>query len=611
MRPKPSQAMAVGAQDYLVKDLMDARLLDHSLRHSIERNRLVVQHARSAHQSEVDRSAAVTASETSDDRRHWLEACAELTQRLFAGDSDRPLDLVLRYALEGTRADLAALTLAVGDEVLRVEAAIGVGASELIGSIGDRQSSLAGKVVRLGLPVMVDDYRQEPEGAGSLLGSFAVVPLLAGDRAVGTLTVARLAGGPLFSKSDVAQLADYANYAGLALELDHARAEEARELEAEREESHRLDSLGQLAGGVAHDFNNLLGVILNYTALIALSVTDPSILADLGEVRAAAERGAALTRQLLTFARRDIANPEPVDVTEIIRSVASMLGRTLGEQVVLELDLSSSPMVVLADRHQLEQILVNLALNARDAMPDGGVLTILAQPVEPEGDEVLLQVRDTGTGMTPDVIARAFEPFFTTKARGHGTGLGLATVHGIVHQNNGEVTIKSVIGQGTAVSVVLPTTKRSAPLAAITTQSLGGNERILLVEDEAPLRVATARLLASKGYEVLVAGDGVEALEVLDRAETPDRCRRHRPRHAPHGRQRAGPVARRPRCHPSRHHAQRLRLGRSRVERTGAGQARLGGAAAGGATRSLRCLRPRWSRWPLKRQLPPVHRSVC
>jgi CheY-like chemotaxis protein len=132
---------------------------------------------------------------------------------------------------------------------------------------------------------------------------------------------------------------------------------------------------------------------------------------------------------------------------------------------------------------------------------------------------VLLQVRDTGTGMTPAVIARAFEPFFTTKARGHGTGLGLATVHGIVHQNNGEVTIKSIIGQGTAVLVVLPTTKRSAPLAAITTKSLGGNERILLVEDEAPLRVATARLLASKGYQVLVAGDGVEALEVLDRAD--------------------------------------------------------------------------------------------
>jgi two-component system cell cycle sensor histidine kinase/response regulator CckA len=130
-------------------------------------------------------------------------------------------------------------------------------------------------------------------------------------------------------------------------------------------------------------FNNLLGVILNYTALIALSVTDPSILVDLGEVRVAAERGAALTRQLLTFARRDIANPEPVDVTEIIRSVASMLGRTLGEQVVLELDLSNSPMVVLADRHQLEQILVNLALNARDAMPDGGVLTILPSRLNP------------------------------------------------------------------------------------------------------------------------------------------------------------------------------------------------------------------------------------
>jgi DNA-binding NarL/FixJ family response regulator len=277
------QAMAVGAQDYLVKGRVDARLLDHSLRHSIERNRLVVQHARSAERSEVERSAAVDASVTSEDSRHWLEASAELTQRLFAGDTDRPLDL--RYALQGTGADLATLTLPAGDEQLRVEAAIGVGAAEEISRMSDRRTSLAGQVMLAGAPIMVTDYRQLSEGACSQFAALAVVPLLAGERVLGALTVARVVAGLPFSESDIGQLAGYANYAGLAMELDRARADQLRALEAEREESHRLDSLGQLAGGVAHDFNNLLGVIMNYTALLVLQVDEPTTLADLAVSR--------------------------------------------------------------------------------------------------------------------------------------------------------------------------------------------------------------------------------------------------------------------------------------------------------------------------------------
>jgi DNA-binding NarL/FixJ family response regulator len=200
-----------------------------------------------------------------------------------------------------------------------------------------------------------------------------------------------------------------------------------------------------------------------------------------------------------------------------------MLERTLGEQIQLELALTLEPMIVLADRHQLEQILVNLALNARDAMPDGGTLTIAAtRAIAATPPSVVIEVRDTGVGMAPEVIGRAFEPFFTTKARGHGTGLGLATVHGIVLQNNGEVAIHSVIGSGTAITVRLPTTEQAPvediPIAALT---LGGTERILLVEDEAALRVATARLLVGRGYEVLVACDGLEALEVLAHAVAP------------------------------------------------------------------------------------------
>ncbi|HEV3497712.1 MAG TPA: PAS domain S-box protein, partial [Actinomycetes bacterium] len=184
-----------------------------------------------------------------------------------------------------------------------------------------------------------------------------------------------------------------------------------RAVEAQAEQSHRLESLGQLAGGVAHDFNNLLGVILNFSTLLARRISDPSLAADVGEIQAAAERAAGLTRQLLTFARRDASHPEAVEVSHVVRGVASMLDRTLGEHIHLELDLGAEPIVAVADRHQLEQIVLNLAVNARDAMPHGGRLTI-AMEARPDGSrrEVVLRVTDTGHGMPPEVVARAFEP---------------------------------------------------------------------------------------------------------------------------------------------------------------------------------------------------------
>jgi PAS domain S-box-containing protein len=300
------------------------------------------------------------------------------------------------------------------------------------------------------------------------------------------------------------------------MEMEAERRRQA--LDAQRDRGHRLESLGGLAGGIAHDFNNLLGVILNFTTLISRRVDDPTVADDLGEIKAAAERGATLTRQLLAFARQEVANPVPVEVNGIIRSAASMLQRTLGEDVDLRLDLAPGPMVALADPNQLEQIILNLAINSRDAMPGGGRLTIATARSSTAASEVVLRVVDSGQGMTPDVVKRAFEPFFTTKERGRGTGLGLATVYGAVRQNGGEVSIDSAVGQGTTVTVVLRgaegmASESTGPVAAVT----GGRERILLVEDEPTLRAGTARLLAHYGYEVLVANDGLEALEVLDR----------------------------------------------------------------------------------------------
>jgi len=275
-----------------------------------------------------------------------------------------------------------------------------------------------------------------------------------------------------------------------------------------------------LAGGVAHDFNNLLGVILNYRTLIARRVTDEQVLADLLEIRAAAERAAALTRQLLTFARRDSATPEPLDLNAVVRGVGSMLVRTIGEQVDLRLELDDSkPLVVVADRHLLEQVVLNLAFNSRDAMPTGGVLTI-ATSLSPSG--INLRVTDTGSGMDADVARRAFEPFFTTKPRGQGTGLGLATVYGIVQQSHGDVTIDSTVGEGTTITVVLQGAGGVEPADhASATTAVGGSERILLVEDEAALRVGTSRVLAQNGYEVVVACDGVEALEMIEQMPVP------------------------------------------------------------------------------------------
>lgn len=306
------------------------------------------------------------------------------------------------------------------------------------------------------------------------------------------------------------------------IDLENERRELS--LEAQREQSHRLESLGQLAGGVAHDFNNLLGVILNYATLISRSIDDPAVEADLREIRAAAERGAALTRQLLTFARRDVVNAEPVEMTDVIHGVASMLVRTLGEHIALDLQLAEPPTVTVADRHQLEQILLNLAINARDAMPEGGVLSIFSEVGpgrgDPAGKDVIVRVVDTGTGMPPEVMARAFEPFFTTKDRSQGSGLGLATVYGIARRSGGDVTLESTLDVGTTVTIRLPMTSEAvASSGQDLSHPLGGHERILLVEDEEPLRAGTARLLRSYGYDLLVACNGAEALEVFERAE--------------------------------------------------------------------------------------------
>ncbi len=325
-----------------------------------------------------------------------------------------------------------------------------------------------------------------------------------------------------------------------------AEAERER-AEARLAQAHRLESLGQLAGGVAHDFNNLLGVILNYATFVeevvqegATGETAPSRMeaarGDVEQIRRAAERATELTHQLLAFGRREVVRPRPLDLNEVVRGLEPLLTRTLGEHVELVVHLEDEPWSVLADPGQIEQVLVNLAVNARDAMPAGGRLTIdttntgvdddysAQRPGLETGPHVRLRVSDTGAGMPAEVVRHAFEPFFTTKPKGEGTGLGLATVYGIVTQAGGHVQIYSEPGVGTTISVLLAATDQVAvnePTMVRHPQVQGGGELVLVVEDEDAMREVTRRILARHSYQVVTASCGPEAIEMVQQGLLP------------------------------------------------------------------------------------------
>jgi PAS domain S-box-containing protein len=304
--------------------------------------------------------------------------------------------------------------------------------------------------------------------------------------------------------------------------LNSRNVTERKRLEAELRQSQRLESVGQLAGGIAHDFNNFLSVIRGYARFIVEALPeDASLRADAEEIEKAAERAARLTNQLLVFSRREVVQHTVVDVADVLGGVTSLLARTLGEDVALHTDVARPLYRVEADPTQIEQVLVNLAVNARDAMRSGGELHIgLSNDDRGAGGRwVRLTVRDTGTGMSREVEERAFEPFFSTKPKGEGTGLGLATVYGIVTQAGGTVEIQSTPGAGTTVEVLLPAT--NAPSTSQTIPELGqspgaAGETILVVEDEAAVRKLTCRILTREGYRVLEAPDGANALTTWD-----------------------------------------------------------------------------------------------
>jgi len=353
-----------------------------------------------------------------------------------------------------------------------------------------------------------------------------VAPLLFEDRLLGFLTVRSREVGI----DDIPAVQVFANEIAAAWKRAHLVEELRRslqDLERTQEQliqSQKMEAVGRLAGGVAHDFNNQLTAIMGYADILQAGLAEgDSRRAEIGQILRAARRAAELTRQLLAFSRRQVLRPRVVDLNELVREMRGMLERLIGENIRLHTRCAEGPVRVRADPAQLEQVIMNLAVNARDAMPDGGLLEIStetepARAGQPGGPSHVLSVTDTGIGMSQEVLSRLFEPFFTTKEPGRGTGLGLSTAYGTVKQSGGHITCRSAPGKGTTFVIRLPATDE-APGEAERVHDVvvaPGKEKILIVEDETQVRELVRRILGNAGYAVLTASSGEEGSELLN-----------------------------------------------------------------------------------------------
>lgn len=332
------------------------------------------------------------------------------------------------------------------------------------------------------------------------------------------------------SRSNILHVRQYSKY-GFIIELD--RTDPDREIELKFAETQKLQAMGQLAGGVAHDFNNLLTAINGFSELLLQrhGPGDPSF-ADIMQIRQNANRAASLVRQLLAFSRRQTLQPKALDITTALSELSHLLNRLLGEKIKLNIEHGRDIGKVWADPVQFDQVIINLAVNARDAMPKGGNLNIATANISvfntidhngeyiPPGEYIMIRVGDTGTGIAQENIQRIFEPFFTTKEVGAGTGLGLAMVHGFVRQSGGYIGVESIINNGTSFFIYLPLYKEQPPAPNLDkkphiNQDLTGSAKILLVEDEESVRKVSSRALKAKGYEVTEAENGEAAVNIL------------------------------------------------------------------------------------------------
>ena len=337
-------------------------------------------------------------------------------------------------------------------------------------------------------------------------------------RADGAVTERRMPDG------GVLHISDHRTLSGGTISLG-VDVTERLKIEQRLREVQRMEAIGQLTGGLAHDLNNYLAVVMGNLDLLAESgPDDPETPKLIAGALTGAQRGAELTRSLLAFSRRQPLSPRVLDVGERVEEIARLLKRTIGEKIVLDVQVAPALWPVEIDAAQLDSAIVNLANNARDATPDGGTLTVTVRNAVPDmadhppGDHVLIEVIDTGLGMDEATQARAFEPFFSTKGAGHGTGLGLSMVHGFVHQSGGTIRLASAKGKGTTVQLFLPRTRRAAgPPEPMDGRPLpGGTENIVVVEDNAEVRAMVAAQVRSLGYRVVEAESGDAALALLE-----------------------------------------------------------------------------------------------
>ncbi len=401
---------------------------------------------------------------------------------------------------------------------------------------------LMSKVVERRQAIRTPDYRAacrveavEPVKASLALPHWLGVPMIAGDEVVGVLAL-RDASRP-FTESDERLLTNIAGLAALAVSSARLYAETTRaydELSRTQDQlaqAQKMEAIGRLAGGIAHDFNNLLTVIKGRSQLVLHRLrSDDPLRRQIMLIEETSERAASLTRQLLAFSRKQVLEPRVLDLNAVVEGIEKMLRRLIGEDVELRTEPASALSAIRADPGQLEQVIVNLVVNARDAMPRGGTLTIETANVErtaadrpvdvPAGAYVRLSVTDTGVGMTLMTQTRLFEPFFTTKEVGKGTGLGLATVYGIIKQSGGGIAVRSEPGVGTRFDIFLPRVDEAIEAATpgrLLADAPGGAETVLLVEDEGSVRDLAREILETRGYTVLEARDGAQALGIAER----------------------------------------------------------------------------------------------
>ncbi len=469
-------------------------------------------------------------------RARYGEHLAQLGR--MAVDSRDPqllLDHVPAIAAEALQVEVSMVFLLEPDrQHFRVASAVGYVEGETVGSlVANRPDTYQGFVLSEGLPVIVDDYRSERRFEVPLayveagLASGLAVPLTDRGKIVGALT-ARSREANRFGDDERRFLETLANL--LATSLQRAESEEALN------HAQRLESVGQLTGGIAHDFNNLLTVIQGSLQVLEQlpSLTDDAWGKHLVDAATrATKRGAELTSKLLAFSRRQVLQPNSVDMSLLLNSLADMLRRTVDQRIRINVEVAQACPSVLADPGQLESALLNIAINARDAMPDGGTLSFRAEPCAalpreirnesdapsaPDDGFLAISITDTGAGMPDEVKERAFEPFFTTKEAGRGTGLGLSTVYGFVKQSKGAVAIDSVLGIGTTLALYLPrapTVEAPPQDDANADQMVPDGLKVLLVEDEFEVRAIVRAFLDTLGCEVNVSSSGEQALLAL------------------------------------------------------------------------------------------------